>query len=136
MVPKSCKTSMRALSCCFFIILRESGLENISVSDMLTLRVAWYHIHCQWQVSSSGLWEFVDPGLNSISFKTKNIFEYFCSISGNCNKFWTFWEKRWSSYLLFFGNYRLSKTWLDHSLKNTVSEHPLKVNMLICPKIL
>ena len=39
-------------------------------------------------------------------------------------------KKRWSSYLLYFENYRLSKTWLDHSLKNTVSDHPLAVNML------
>ena len=31
---------------------------------------------------------------------------------------------------------RLSKTWLDHSLKNTVSEHPSTVNMLNCPKLL
>ena len=28
----------------------------------------------------------------------------------------------------------MSKTWLDHSLKNTVSEHPLTVNMLNLPK--
>ena len=28
----------------------------------------------------------------------------------------------------------MSKTWLDHSLKNTVSEHPLTVNMLKLPK--
>ena len=27
-------------------------------------------------------------------------------------------------------NYRLSNTWLDHSLKTPVSEHPLTVNML------
>ena len=35
-----------------------------------------------------------------------------------------------------FGNYRLSKTWLEHSLKNTVSEHPLRVNMLNGTKLL
>ena len=29
-----------------------------------------------------------------------------------------------------FRNYRLSMTWLDHFLKNTVSEHLLTVNML------
>ena len=30
----------------------------------------------------------------------------------------------------------MSKTWLDHSLKDTVSEHPLTVNMLKGAKLL
>ena len=35
---------------------------------------------------------------------------------------------------MYFQNYRLSKTWLDHSLKGAVSEHPSTVNMLKGPK--
>ena len=31
---------------------------------------------------------------------------------------------------MYFRNYRLSKTWLDHSLKSAVSEHNSLVNML------
>ena len=31
---------------------------------------------------------------------------------------------------MYFGIYRLSKTWLDHSLESAVSEQPLTVNML------
>ena len=35
---------------------------------------------------------------------------------------------------MYFWNYRLSKAWLDHSLKSAVSEHSLTVNMLNGPK--
>ena len=31
---------------------------------------------------------------------------------------------------MYFPNSRLSKTWLDNSLKSAVSEHPLTVNIL------
>ena len=37
---------------------------------------------------------------------------------------------------MYFWNYRLSKSWLDHSLKGAVSEHPSTVNMLKGPKLL
>ena len=35
---------------------------------------------------------------------------------------------------MYFHYYRLSKNWLDHSLKSVVSEHPWKINMLKGPK--
>ena len=35
---------------------------------------------------------------------------------------------------MYFRNYRLYKTFLDHSLKSDVSEYPLIVNMLKRPK--
>ena len=35
---------------------------------------------------------------------------------------------------MYFRSYRLSETWLDHFLKSTVSELPLRVNMLKDPK--
>ena len=31
---------------------------------------------------------------------------------------------------MYFGNYKLSQTWLEHSLKSAVWKHPLTVNML------
>ena len=35
---------------------------------------------------------------------------------------------------MYFRNYGLSKTWLNHSLKSAVSDYPLTVNMLKGPK--
>ena len=35
---------------------------------------------------------------------------------------------------MYFRNYRVSKTCLDHSLKGAVSEHPSTVNILKGPK--
>ena len=35
---------------------------------------------------------------------------------------------------MYFWNYRLPKTWLEHSLESVVSELPLRVNMLKDPK--
>ena len=35
---------------------------------------------------------------------------------------------------MYIPNYRLSKIWLDQSLRSVVLEHPLTVNMLKGPK--
>ena len=35
---------------------------------------------------------------------------------------------------MYFRNYGLPRTWLDQCLKNPVSEHPSKSNMLTAPK--
>ena len=35
---------------------------------------------------------------------------------------------------MYFLNYRMSKTWLDNSIKIAVSGHPLTVNMLKGPR--
>ena len=35
---------------------------------------------------------------------------------------------------MYFGNYRLRKTWLEKPLKGTISEDPLKNNLVIGPK--
>ena len=35
---------------------------------------------------------------------------------------------------MYFGNYRLPKTWLENSLKTAVSEYPSTVNILKAPK--
>ena len=35
---------------------------------------------------------------------------------------------------MYFGNYGLPKTWLDHCLKSPISEYPSKSNMANAPK--
>ena len=35
---------------------------------------------------------------------------------------------------MYFGNYRLPKTWLDQCLKSPLSEYPWKSNMVNAPK--
>ena len=36
--------------------------------------------------------------------------------------------------LMYFRNYRLPKTWLDHYLRSAVLEHPLIIKILQAPK--
>ena len=36
---------------------------------------------------------------------------------------------------MYFGNYRIPKTWLDQSLKSPVPEYPSKSNMAMPPNI-
>ena len=83
-----------------------------------------------WQVCCSGCWELAVPYSNAIIFKRKHFLSVFCSIYGIYIKFQTFFVRRTSSYLMYFRNYKLSKTWLDHSPKSGVSEHPSTVNLL------
>ena len=45
-----------------------------------------------------------------------------------------FEKKRWPSYLKYFRNYPLRKTWLDKCLKYRVSEDPSKNNIVKEPK--
>ena len=92
---------------------------------MVNRRGVSYHIDSQWQVSCSILWKFVAPNSNAIIFKTENFFIFFCSIPGICIKFWRFWKKIWSSWLLYLGNYRLWKTWIEEPLKKHRFRTPL-----------
>ena len=103
---------------------------------MLNLTGVSQHIVCQWQGSCFRLWEFAIPDSNAIILKTKTFFWFFFSISGIYLKFQTFLNKRWSWELVYFGNYWLRKTCLEHSLKSTISEDSLTVNMLKRPKLL
>ena len=113
----------------FFIPLREFDLEKVSPSVRWNLRGVCSHVDCRWQISCSRLWEFATPNSNAIIWKTKNFFSIFCFISGIYIKFETFWNKRWWSWLMSFGNYGLWKAWLERSLKSPVSEHALTVKM-------
>ena len=125
---------MKALVSCFFIFHRKVDLENVSPSVRWSLMGVCYHIDCWLQVSCSRLQEFETPNSNAIIWKTKNIFWLFCSLSGIYIKFYTFSNKWLLSQLIFIQNYRLWKSWLDHSLKSALSEHALKGNMWKHPK--
>ena len=113
----------------FLIILREVDFENVSRSFRRNLRGVCLHIDFRWLVSCSRLWEFSTTNWNANIWKTKNFFSIFCSISRFYIKFWTFGKKRWSSKLMYFRNYRLWKSLLENSLKSTVSEQALAVNI-------
>ena len=66
--------------------------------------------------------------------KNQKYFLPFFSIYGIYIKFETFSRKGWSSDLIYFVNSKMSKPWLNHSLKSAVSEDPLTVNMFNGPK--
>ena len=65
------KCSWDQLHLVFFITLRKPDFQNIFLSDMLTLRVAWYHIDYQWEVSCSRIWQFVDSVQMQLSWKLR-----------------------------------------------------------------
>ena len=68
-----------------------------------------------------------------LSQKRKTFLQFFFHF-WNLHQIWNILKKRWSSQLICFGNYRLSKTWLNHPLKRALSEQPLRVNTLKSPK--
>ena len=77
----------------------------------------------------------LSPIQMQLSLKPK-FFDPFLESTSNFTHFEKMWKKRWSPYLLYFEISRMWKTWLDHSLKNTVKDYPLTVNMLKGPKLL
>ena len=79
---------------------------------------------------------FLSPIEMEFSLKTAIFSDFFLWFLESTSNFKHFGKKKWSPYLLHFGNYRMWKTRLDHSLKNTVPEHPFTVNMLNSPKLL
>ena len=78
---------------------------------------------------------FTSPIQMQLSLKGKTFSGSFVPVLDSTLDFKDFEKKDDRHSYFFFGNYRLSKTWLDHSLKNTVSENPLTVNMLRGPKL-
>ena len=127
---------MRAVLSCFFIILRKIDLENVCPSVTWNLMGFCLHIGLRWQISCGRFWEYATSKWNAIIWKRKNFFSIFCCIYLIYIKFWTFWKKRWSSWVIYFRNYRLWISWLDHFLKNAVSEHAFTFNMWKRPKYL
>ena len=78
----------------------------------------------------------LSPTQLQLSLKPKSLSDFFNPFLESTSNFKHFAKKRYSSQLLYYGNYRLWKTCLDHSLENTVLENPLTVNMLKHPKLL
>ena len=69
-----------------------------------------------------------------LSLKRKTFSAFFNPFLESASNFKHFEKKRGWSQLLYYGIYRLLKTRLDYSLKNTLLEHPLTVNILKDPK--
>ena len=64
----------------------------------------------------------------------KNLFSNFFYIFEVYIKFGTVSKKRWTSYLMYFRNYGLQKTWLDNCVKKPLSECCSRTNMVNGPK--
>ena len=135
-VPNTYERSLRAVLSCFLIILRKIDLENVCPSVTWNLMGFCLHIGLRWQISCGRFWEYATSKWNAIIWKRKNFFSIFCCIYLIYIKFRTFWKKRWSSWVIYFRNYRMWKSLLKNSLKSTVSEQALEVNMWKCPKCL
>ena len=64
----------------------------------------------------------------------KNVFLNFLFHLLNIRQFLNIFEKKMLVRAHVFPGLETVKTWLDHSLKSAVSEHPFAVNMLKDPK--
>ena len=77
---------------------------------------------------------FNATNLNSIIWKSKNMFSILFCISKIYVKFRTLFKKRWASEIICFWNYRLQKAELLKYPKSHVSKHLWIVKMLKGPK--
>ena len=116
-VPNTYERSLRAVLSCFLIILRKIDLENVCPSVTWNLMGFCLHIGLRWQISCGRFWEYATSKWNAIIWKRKNFFSIFCCIYLIYIKFWTLWRKRWSSWVIYFRNYRMWKSLLKNSLK-------------------
>ena len=69
-----------------------------------------------------------------LSYKQKLFFLNFLFHLLNIRQFLNIFEKKMLVRAHVFPGLETVKTWLDHSLKSAVSEHPFAVNMLKDPK--
>ena len=127
---------MRAVSSNFFISLTHSDLENISLSNVLNLSVLRNTLTANDKHPVRYFENLLSPIQMTLSLKRKTFVDSFVPFLESTSNFKSFEKKydRPSYFILDF--YRLSKPLLDYSLKNTVLEHPLPVNMLNGPKLL
>ena len=93
-MPNTCEIPIRALLSCFFIILREVDLENVSPNVRWNVRGVCLQIDNQGEIAWWILQEFVTPNSNAIILKKNIFFSIFCSIYGIYIKFQTFWKKK------------------------------------------
>ena len=78
--------------------------------------------------------KLMEPNQTQLSQKQKAFSPFFFWIFERSIKFETVSEQRWSSLLMYFGNYGLRKTWLDICLKSLNSKDPLTGNMINRPR--
>ena len=104
----------------FFITLKETDLENIWFSEILGAFVNALIADDKYPLQNCEKPSYL---------KNENFFSNYLFFCWNLHQLWNILKKRWSSLLMYFRNYRLWKTWLDHSLNSGVSQHPLIVNM-------
>ena len=127
---------MRAVSSNFFISLRHSDLENISLSNVLNLSVLHNTLTANDKHPVRDLENLLSPIQMTLSLKRKAFVDSFVRFLEFASNFESF-EKKYDRHSYFVSDfYRLSKRLLDYSLKNTVSDHPLPVVMLNGPKLL
>ena len=80
---------------------------------------------------------FLSPNQMQLSLNRKSFSDSFVPLLVFISNFKHFGKKdNRHSYFIWEITYRLSKTWLDDSLKNTLSEDSFTVNMLNGPKLL
>ena len=126
---------MRAVLSNFFISLRHPDLENISVSNVLNLSVLRNTLTANDKHPVRYFENLLSPIQMTLSLKRKTFVDSFVPFLESTSNFKRF-EKKFDRHTYFILDfYRLSKPLFDHSLKNRVSENPLKVNMSKRPKL-
>ena len=126
---------MRAVSSIFFISLRHPDLENISLSNVLNLSVLRNTLTANDKHPVRYFENLLSPIQMTLSLKRKTFVDSFVPFLESTSNFKRF-EKKYDRHSYFISDfYRLSKPLVDHSLKTSVSEHPLTVNMLKGPKL-
>ena len=127
---------MRAVSSIFFISLRHPDLENISLSNVLNLSVLRNTLTANDKHPVRDFENLLSQIQMTLSLKRKTFVDSFVPFLESTSNFKRF-EKKYDRHSYFISDfYRLSKPLLDHSLKNSVREHPLTVNMSKGPKLL
>ena len=126
---------MRLVSSNFFISLRHPDLENISLSNVLNLSVLRNTLTANDKHPLRDFENLLSPIQMTLSLKRKTFVDSFVPFLESTSNFKRF-EKKYDRHSYLISDfYRLSKPLLDHSLENSVSEHPLKVNMSKGPKL-
>ena len=126
---------MRLVSSNFFISLRHPDLENISLSNVLNLSVLRNTLTANDKHPVRYFENLLSPIQMTLSLKRKTFVDSFVRFLESTSNFKRF-EKKYDRHSYFISDfYRLSKPFLDHSLKNSLSEHPLKVNMSKVPQL-
>ena len=126
---------MRTGSSNFFISLRHPDLENVSLSNVLNPSVLRSTLTANDKHPVRDFENLVSPIQMTLSLKRGTFVGSFVRFLESTSNFKRF-ENNYNRHSYFISDfYRLSKPLLTHSLKNSVSEHPLTLNMSKNPKL-